>query len=52
MNLHPSQYSSLTTFLTHYTEFGNAENAHISPIYQNSVFVFEDTDLRRSDCGG
>ncbi|MFW5713051.1 MAG: trans-sulfuration enzyme family protein [Brevefilum sp.] len=44
MKLHPSQYSSLTTFLTHYTEFDNAENAHISPIYQNSVFVFEDTD--------
>jgi methionine-gamma-lyase len=40
----PSQYTGLTTFLTHYTEFENAEHAHISPIYQNSVFAFEDTE--------
>lgn len=52
MNLHPSQYSSLTTFLTHYTEFDNAENAHISPIYQNSVFVFEDTESGAAIAGG
>ncbi len=52
MRLHPSQYSSLTSFLTHYTEFKNAENAHISPIYQNSVFVFEDTDSGAAIAGG
>ena len=52
MNLHPSQYSSLTSFLTHYTEFGNAEHAHISPIFQNSVFVFEDTDSGAAIAGG
>ena len=40
----PSTYHGLSTFLTHYTESGHAEHAHISPIYQNSVFVFEDTD--------
>ncbi len=44
MKQHPSRYSGLSTFLTHYTEFEHAENAHISPIYQNSVFVFKDTD--------
>jgi methionine-gamma-lyase len=52
VNPHPSQYSSLTTFLTHYAEFGNAEHAHISPIYQNSVFVFEDTDSGAAIAGG
>jgi methionine-gamma-lyase len=52
VKLHPSQYSSLTSFLTHYTEFSNAENAHISPIYQNSVFVFEDTDSGAAIAGG
>lgn len=52
MKLHPSQYSSLTTFLTHYTEFSNAENAHVSPIYQNSVFAFEDTDSGAAIAGG
>jgi len=44
MKQHPSQFSGLTTFLTHYTEFENTDNAHIAPIYQNSVFTFEDTD--------
>jgi methionine-gamma-lyase len=41
---HPSKYTGLSTFLTHYTESEHAENAHISPIYQNSVFVFNDTE--------
>ena len=44
MKPHPSQYAGLTTFLTHYTEFENAENAHLPPIYQNSVFTFADVD--------
>jgi methionine-gamma-lyase len=39
----PSTYTGLSTFLTHYTEGENAENAHIAPIYQNSVFTFTDT---------
>lgn len=52
VRLHPSQYASLTSFLTHYTECKNAENAHISPIYQNSVFVFEDTDSGAAIAGG
>ena len=43
MRVHPGQYKGLSTFLTHYTELENAENAHIAPIYQNSVFIFEDT---------
>jgi methionine-gamma-lyase len=41
---HPSRYEGLNTFLTHYTEFENAENSHLPPIYQNSVFVFDDTE--------
>lgn len=41
---HPSSYKGLSTFLTHYTESDHGENAHISPIYQNSVFVFKDTE--------
>jgi len=41
---HPGKYTGLTTFLTHYTEGENAENAHIAPIFQNSVFTFEDTE--------
>jgi len=49
---HPSRYSGLSTFLTHYTEFENAENAHISPIYQNTVFAFEDTDSGAAIAGG
>lgn len=52
MKQHPSKYSGLSTFLTHYTEGENAENAHISPIYQNSVFVFEDTDSGAAIAGG
>ena len=44
MKKQPGRYIGLTTFLTHYTEFENAEHAHISPIYQNSVFAFEDTE--------
>lgn len=52
MKQHPSRYSGLSTFLTHYTEFENAENAHISPIYQNSVFAFEDTDSGAAIAGG
>ncbi len=52
MKQHPSKYSGLSTFLTHYTEFENAENAHIPPIYQNSVFVFEDTDSGAAIAGG
>jgi methionine-gamma-lyase len=49
---HPSEYLGLNTFLTHYTEFENAENAHISPIYQNSVFVFDDTESGAAIAGG
>jgi len=41
---HPGKYAGLTTFLTHYSEGENANNAHISPIYQNSIFVFDDTE--------
>ncbi|MCB2214065.1 aminotransferase class I/II-fold pyridoxal phosphate-dependent enzyme [bacterium] len=44
MKRHPSKYEGLNTFLTHYTEFENAENSHLPPIYQNSVFVFDDTE--------
>ena len=44
MKKHPEKYNGLSTFLTHYTESDHAENAHISPIYQNSVFVFDDSD--------
>jgi methionine-gamma-lyase len=49
---HPSKYAGMTTFLTHYTEFENAENAHIAPIYQNSVFTFDDTDSGAAIAGG
>ena len=41
---HRNAYCGITTFLTHYTESDNPENAHISPIYQNSVFTFKDTE--------
>lgn len=44
MSLHPSKYEGLTTFLTHYSEGNNAENSHITPIFQNSVFTFDDAD--------
>jgi methionine-gamma-lyase len=40
----PSKYEGLSTFLTHYTEFDNPENSHLPPIYQNSVFTFDDTE--------
>ena len=40
----PSHYEGLNTFLTHYTEFENPQNAHLPPIYQNSVFIFNDTE--------
>ncbi|MHA1279809.1 MAG: PLP-dependent transferase, partial [Candidatus Helarchaeota archaeon] len=43
MRVHPGQYKGMSTLLTHYTELENAERAHIAPIYQNSVFIFEDT---------
>lgn len=52
MSLHPSEYEGLTTFLTHYTEGENAEHAHIAPIFQNSVFTFEDTDSGAAIAGG
>ena len=44
MKSQPSQYQGLSTFLTHYTEGDNPEHAHLPPIYQNSVFTFEDTE--------
>jgi len=49
---HPSKYAGLTTFLTHYTESDHAENAHIAPIYQNSVFVFKDTEMGAAVAAG
>jgi len=52
MKQHPSKYTGLSTFLTHYTELENAENAHIPPIFQNSVFVFRDTDSGAAIAGG
>ena len=52
MKPHPSKYSGLTTFLTHYTEGENAENAHLPPIYQNSVFTFNDTESGAAIAGG
>ena len=44
MKQKPRKYNGLSTFLTHYTESDHAENAHVSPIYQNSVFTFKDTE--------
>ncbi len=52
MKPHPSEHLGLNTFLTHYTEFDNAENAHISPIYQNSVFIFDDSESGAAIAGG
>ncbi len=52
MKKHPSEYEGLNTFLTHYTEFGNAENSHLPPIFQNSVFVFDDTESGAAIAGG
>ena len=40
----PSSYEGLNTFLTHYTESENPQNSHLPPIYQNSVFTFNDTE--------
>ena len=48
----PSQYAGLSTFLTHYTEFENAENSHLPPIYQNSVFTFDDAESGAAIAGG
>ena len=44
MKHNPGKYDGLSTLLTHYTESDHAENAHLSPIFQNSVFVFNDTE--------
>ena len=52
MSHHPGKFEGLTTFLTHYTEGENAENAHIAPIYQNSVFAFNDTESGAAIAGG
>jgi len=52
MSHHPGKFEGLTTFLTHYEEGHNAENAHITPIYQNSVFTFNDTDSGAAIAGG
>jgi methionine-gamma-lyase len=48
----PGKYAGLTTFLTHYTEGDHAENAHIAPIYQNSVFTFKDVESGAAIAGG
>ena len=44
MKSQPSQYQGLSTFLTHFTEGENPEHSHLPPIYQNSVFTFDDTE--------
>jgi len=49
---HPGKFTGLSTFLTHYTESDHAENAHISPIYQNSVFVFKDCEMGAAIAAG
>jgi methionine-gamma-lyase len=49
---HPGKYTGLTTFLTHYTESENPENAHIAPIFQNSVFAFDDAESGAAIAGG
>lgn len=48
----PSHFDGLNTFLTHYTEFENPQNAHLPPIYQNSVFTFKDTESGAAIAGG
>ncbi len=48
----PSRYEGLNTFLTHYTEFDNPDNSHLPPIYQNSVFTFNDTESGAAIAGG
>ena len=35
-----------------YTEGDHAENAHIAPIYQNSVFTFKDVESGAAIAGG
>ena len=52
MRQHPSSFTGLSTFLTHYTEGYNPENAHIPPIFQNSVFTFKDTESGAAIAGG
>lgn len=52
MRKHPGTYAGLSTFLTHYTEGENPENAHIAPIFQNSVFAFDDTESGAAIAGG
>lgn len=52
MKHNKARYVGLTTLLTHYQEFQNKEHAHVSPIYQNSVFTFEDTDSGAAIAGG
>ncbi|HCU57265.1 MAG TPA: methionine gamma-lyase [Anaerolineaceae bacterium] len=52
MKFLPSQYQGLSTFLTHYTEGENPEHAHLPPIYQNSVFTFDDTESGASIASG
>ncbi len=48
----PSSYEGLNTFLTHYTETENPQNSHLPPIYQNSVFTFNDTESGAAIAGG
>ncbi|MBG0788801.1 MAG: aminotransferase class I/II-fold pyridoxal phosphate-dependent enzyme, partial [Anaerolineaceae bacterium] len=52
MKQQPSSYEGLNTFLTHYTESDNPENSHLPPIYQNSVFTFDDTESGAAIAGG
>ena len=49
---YPKKFTGLSTFLTHYTESHHAENAHVSPIYQNSVFVFNDCEMGAAIAAG
>jgi methionine-gamma-lyase len=44
MKPQPSHYQGFSTFLIHYTEGDNPEHSHLPPIYQNSVFTFDDTE--------
>ncbi|MBI9044614.1 MAG: aminotransferase class I/II-fold pyridoxal phosphate-dependent enzyme [Anaerolineaceae bacterium] len=36
------QTQGLNTLLTHYKEFENSQNSHITPIFQSSAFIFPD----------
>ena len=38
----PLHKQGLSTLLTHYQEIDNPKNAHLTPIYQTSTFVFPD----------